>query len=62
MICHNCKSEFGEIAGYRVTRLADVWDFCGRRCLIDHLGSEVKKAIVVGQWVPTPDEEERMGQ
>ena len=36
--------------------------FCSRLCLVEFIAPEVAKAIVVKQWVPTPEEEERMRQ
>lgn len=36
--------------------------YCSRACLVADVAPELKKAIVVNQWVPTPEEEERMRQ
>jgi hypothetical protein len=62
MTCSNCKQEFGEIAGYHVSRLNIQWDFCGRICLVEGMTPEVNRAIVLKQWVPTEEENERMMQ
>lgn len=62
MICHNCKKEFGEIAGYQVVHHAVTWNFCGRICLTEWIAPELKQVAVVKQWVPTEEENERMGQ
>jgi hypothetical protein len=62
MKCAKCGNEFGDVAGYQLIRLAVTWNFCGRLCLIEHLAPELKKVCVPEQWIPTPDEEERMRQ
>lgn len=36
--------------------------FCSRICLVEGIAPEVTKAIVVRQWVPTPEEERRMSE
>jgi len=62
MTCHTCKREFGEIAGYVVSHLDNHYTFCGRICLTEWAAPEIKKSVVVRQWVPTPEEEARMTQ
>lgn len=62
MKCHKCKIEFGEIAGYKLSRLDEEWLFCGRLCLVEWIAPEMKKVCVPKQWIPTPEEEERMVQ
>lgn len=36
--------------------------FCCRTHVIEYLAPELQHAVVVKQWVPTPEETERMGQ
>jgi len=36
--------------------------FCSRQCLIEFMAPELKQAVVVKQWIPTPEDEERMHQ
>ena len=62
MTCHNCKKDFGEIAGYTVIHLDCAWHFCGRLCMTEWSGPELKKAVVPRQWIPTVEDEERMRQ
>jgi hypothetical protein len=59
--CQQCgKEEVAyEVVCYREDYVAR---FCSRVCLIDGLVPEIKKAIVPRQWIPTPEEEERMMQ
>lgn len=37
-------------------------NFCSRLCLIDGMAPELNQAVSVKQWIPTPEEEERMRQ
>lgn len=62
MTCDHCKKEIGQIDGYRLERLDVKLSFCGRLCLIEWLAPELKKTCVPKQWIPTPEEEERMKQ
>jgi len=36
--------------------------FCSRIHLVEFVAPELKQAVVVKQWVPTPEEVERMRQ
>jgi len=36
--------------------------FCSRNHLVEHVAPELKQAVVVKQWIPTPEDEERMHQ
>lgn len=62
MNCHNCKKEFNEADGYKVEYLKVTLPFCGRICLTEWIAPELKTVCVPRQWIPTPDEEERMRQ
>ena len=37
-------------------------NFCCRSHLIEYIAPELKQAVVVKQWIPTPEDEERMSQ
>lgn len=60
--CAVCKGD--ATRGYQLVSIPEDFTlaFCSKVHLIEFLGPELKKAIVVSQWVPTPEEEARMRQ
>jgi hypothetical protein len=36
------------------------FSFCSRRCMVEFVAPELAQAVVVKQWVPTPEDEKRM--
>jgi len=36
--------------------------YCSRGCLVEAVAPELKQAVSPKQWIPTPEEEERMAQ
>jgi len=50
---------FGNSVAYTPDRSGS---FCSRACLIEFTAPRIKEAVSVKQWVPTPEEEERMRQ
>lgn len=50
---------FGSITAYQPERGGA---FCSRLCVVEFIAPEIKQAVVVSQWVPTPEEEARMSQ
>lgn len=62
MKCDKCAKESDGLPWYFVSYNDVRQAFCSRVCLVECMAPEVKKAIVVGQWVPTPEEEARMCQ
>jgi hypothetical protein len=68
MNCSYCKGPlrseryrltFGDEVSYNVERSGH---FCSRLCVVRFIAPELSEAVVVKQWVPTPEEEERMRQ
>jgi len=57
MKCSCCQCEIVELPHYRVTRNAEEWTLCGRRCMVALFGPEVTKAIAIRQWIPTAAED-----
>lgn len=55
--CAVCKADASR--GYQLVSMPGDYTmaFCSKVHLIEFLAPELKKAIVVGQWLPTPDEE-----
>jgi len=62
MKCSKCSTEATGLPFYTLTYNNDRHHFCSRVCLVEFMAPEVKKAIVPRQWIPTPEEEERMCQ
>jgi len=60
--CAQCGKPPEAFPWYHLSYNNERHHFCSRICLIDFMAPEVKKAIVVKQWIPTPEEEERMRQ
>lgn len=63
--CAKCGKNAEKIDGwFRLTVVSEASYayYCSRVCLVEGVAPEVKQAIVVKQWVPTPEEEERMRQ
>jgi hypothetical protein len=62
MNCDKCGKPSDELPWYHVTRNDERHAFCSRRCLVEFIAPELTKAVVVKQWVPTPEEERRMSE
>lgn len=60
--CSKCGKPPDGMPWYHLSRNDDHHHFCSRICLVEFIAPEVSKAIVVKQWVPTPEEEARMSQ
>lgn len=62
--CAKCGAVVEEGTSFKVavTNRNQEWHLCSRICLVEWIAPEVTKAIVVRQWVPTAEEEERMKQ
>jgi len=62
LICYNCKSEmsFPYYVLNDPTRIGLL--FCSRLCLVEYAAPELKQAIAIKQWIPTPEEEARMSE
>lgn len=50
--------------GFTVSSVPDDWtlQFCSRVHLVEFIAPELNKACSPRQWIPTPEEEERMAQ
>ena len=62
MNCSKCGIPGDELPWYMVAYRGEAHHFCSRRCLVEFFAPELKQAVVVKQWVPTQEEEERMRQ
>jgi len=60
--CSKCGKQPDGLPWYHLGYNNDRHHFCSRVCLVEFMAPEVKKAIVPRQWIPTPEEEERMCQ
>lgn len=60
--CAVCKADASR--GYVVSSIPEDFTlaFCSKVHLIQFIAPELSKAIVVDQWVATPEETERMSQ
>jgi len=62
MNCDKCGKPSDELPWYLVSYNNTRWAFCSRICLVEFIAPELSKGVVVKQWVPTEEEEWRMGQ
>jgi hypothetical protein len=62
MNCVKCGRAYDALPWYIVAYRNEIFHFCSRQCLIEHFAPELKQAVVVKQWIPTPEDEERMHQ
>ena len=60
--CSKCGCVPDDLPWYHLRRNNEYHRFCSRRCLIEFIAPELSKAIVVKQWIPTPEEEARMSE
>ena len=60
--CSKCGCAPDGTSWFHLSRNAETHRFCSRRCLVEFVAPELAKAIVVQQWIPTPEEAERMSQ
>ena len=60
--CSKCGRPATALPWYQLSYNNQRNQFCSRRCLVEFVAPEVSQAIVVGQWIPTQEEKERMSQ
>lgn len=60
--CSKCGKSPDGTAWYHLIRYTNHHHFCSRRCLVEFIAPEISKGIVVKQWVPTEEENERMSE
>jgi hypothetical protein len=60
--CSKCGKSPDGLPWYHLSLNNSNHQFCSRACLVEFIAPELKKAVVVNQWVPTPEEERRMSE
>ena len=62
VLCAKCGNTQKPESAYELRGPEGDHAFCSRACLIEYIAPELKQAVVVKQWIPTPEDEERMSQ
>lgn len=60
--CSKCGKSPDGIPWYHLSKGDEINHFCSRICLVEFIAPELSKVAVVKQWIPTPEDEERMRQ
>jgi hypothetical protein len=60
--CDKCGKEVHHNFAWTISSRGGEETFCSRRCLVEKVAPELKHAVVVGQWIPTPEDEARMSE
>ena len=59
-VCHKCRGPINLVDFWHILHGSAEFSFCSRRCMVEFVAPELAQAVVIKQWMPTPEDEKRM--